>query len=300
MNDTKPWHTGDCPGEGWSHAGDQVWICPACGKQSKMRFEKWTGMNDPERYFSLPPRGISKSRARIGPDVIEHFTYFCPDNDACFAVAYGKTEEGVVAQLKGHVCPAPARKDAHPSGRTPAQKAWDELDNVIDAIKASKDYLSMSGDMLKGYAQGLAEVLAFIAIPYFRFAEDILKHANRRWRIRQGEIPWEATPGYNFYPAQPLEYYKPQIVSAGGKTVKRTPAAKKAPAPVANVKTFSADEAAMIRTLIHEQGADPGTVAEMYGVSVERIQTVAGPPPSDAPSFPTVMGFVFGDGLFNA
>lgn len=295
MSDLKPWHDYNCPGKGYSHDGDQIWVCSACGKQSKMCFEKWTGMNEPERYFSLPPRGISKSRARIGPDVIEHYTFFCPDNDACFAVAYGKTEEGVRNQLKGHVCPAPARRDAHPSGRTPVQKAWDELDDVIDAIKAGDySYLGMSGDTLKGYAQGIAEVLAFIAIPYFRFAEDILKHANRRWRIRQGELPWEATPGYNFYPAQPLEYYKPQVVSSGGKTAKRALVAKKAaPAPIAKVKSFSADEAAMIRTLIHEQGADAGTVAEMYGVSLDRIMTVAGPPPSDTPVF--ALG-----GLFNA
>lgn len=295
MSDTKPWHDYECPPRtGWSHVGDQIWVCPACGKQSKACFENWTGMNEPERYFSLPPRGISKSRARIGPDIIEHYTFFCPDNDECFAVAYGKTEEGVRAQLKNHVCPAPARRDAHPSGRSVVQKSWDELDDVIDAIKSGNEYLGMSGDLLKGYAQGIAEILAFLAIPYFRFAEDILRQANRRWRIRQGEIPWEATPGYNFFPAQPLEYYKPRVVSEGGKTVKRTPIAKKAtPTPVTQVKSFSADEAAMIRALIHEQGADPVTVAEMYGVPVDRILTVAGPPPAtDAPVFAL-------DGLFN-
>jgi hypothetical protein len=240
-------------------------------------------MEDPQKYFRLPPRGITKGTARIGPDILETYTYLCDTNDNCYAVAYGKTEESVRSQLKGHVCPAPARRDAHPSGRSVVEKAWDELDDAIDRIKSQ----AITCDELereKAYARGIAEVLAYLAIPYFRMRDDILRQANKRWKMRTGEIPWEPTPGYRTFPAEPLQYIKDQKPAKpvlGKRTTKTTKAATPAAKPV---RTFTVEESKLIRDSIHINGMPAEDLAKMFGTTAERIKAVAGPKPnSDTP-----------------
>lgn len=245
---------------------------------------------DRDTFWATPPRGITKSTVRIGPDVRHHYTYFCDANTECMAVAYGSTEESARRELNDHICPAEVKSEMMPSGKTVIQKMWDELDYVINVIK-SDETPEEDKAAWKRSAEAFALCIAFVSIPYFRSRVDILKQANKRWRIRQGEIPWEATPGYNYYPLATLAYAKPEP------EVKRTPLkaskpAKKVDAPVVvKVRDFSVAERTMIQDGIHKQGMRAEDLASMFGVSVDRIKTIAGSTPTedDEAMFPIAM-----------
>jgi hypothetical protein len=241
-------------------------------------------VNDPSRYFKLPSRGITISTATTGGEKVHHYTFFCDARHDCYAVAYGSSEESVRRQLNGHACPSPARRDALASGRTIIEKGWDELDDVIDAIKANPDhpeYLGMEGDLVKGYAQGIAEMLAFLMIPYFRLAEDILKQANRRWKMRTNQLPWEPTPGINFYPAIDVERERtrqaaPPVKRAAAKAQPTKRAVPRTEAAAPPARQFTAEEADFIRASVHGNGIPLEDLAKMYSVSVDRIRSIAG------------------------
>lgn len=242
--------------------------------EARMGFEDMT-------IWATPPRGVTKSTVRIGPDIRHHYTYFCDANNDCFAVAYATTEEAARRELTDHVCPAPVRRDMMPSGKTAVQKMWDELDEAYDQLMAFEGVPILPGqpDIATGarnYARGLAMALAFVSIPYFRSQEDILREAHKRWRIRQGELTWEATPGYNFYPAAPLAYAE----KAAPVTRKPLKAAKAAPAPApVKQRDFTVAERTMIQESVHGGTVSVSDLAGMFGVSENRIMTIAGPKP---------------------
>jgi len=247
---------------------------------------------DRETFWATPPRGITKSTVRIGPDVRYHYTYFCDANTECMAVAYGSTEESACRELDGHICPAEVKPDMMPSGKTVLQKMWDLLDGQIDRI-LDLNLPEMGQLKAKHEAFGTAMCLAFMSIPYFRSRDDILLHAHKRWQMRTGQIPWEATPGYNYYPAAPLAYAKPEPEPV--KTRAPLKAAKKTVKPKADILTpvrdFTVAERTMIQDGIHKQGMRPEDLASMFGVTVNRINTIAGPTPSedDEAMFPIAM-----------
>lgn len=252
------------------------------------------GMPDSRTITSLPPRGISTTRARIGPDEYLLYTHLC-DNRECYAVAYGKTEDSVLTQLRGHVCPAPMRRDMHPSGSTSIQKIWHELDETIDGIKAEPEHsddLTTESSLLqeKAYASALAFTLAIMLNGWYRSREDVLIQANKRWKMRQGTLPFEPTPGYNYYPAHPLAYAKREDLAKKATPARKSVSSKRAPImPVKSLtREFSVAERHTILELA-KTGTPIGDLAQVYNVTPERIKSMI---PNENET-DTLMGFMF-------
>lgn len=292
----KPWCT--CGSQqGWTRLQDTMvewWVHPNCGKPTKMYWEKSMGMPSEGAFWAPPPPGLTKTYARIGPDVYESFTYRCGADPDCYALEYSKNADHAKAAIDGHICPAPPRRDKVASGKTVVQKLWDELDELIDRIKENSGWQ----DDDKGKAQGIALALALLSVPWFRSTEDILRQANRRWRMRQGAIPWEQTPGYNFYPAAPLAFAtppEPTPIKKRQPTSKPVKAAKVAAPAVPPAREFTVAERTMIRDAVHG-ASNPLTTADlakMYGVSEGRIRTIAGPKPIENAPVMFPMGPMF-------
>lgn len=240
-------------------------------------------------FWAPPPPGMTKTLSRMGPDVYESFTYRCEQDPECMALAYSKNPDSAKRAIDGHICPAPPRRDMVPSGKTVIQKLWDELDEGVDEIKKYPESSNIEG--MTGHARGIALALALLSTPWFRSTEDILRQANKRWRMRQGEIPWEQTPGYNFYPAAPLAF----ATAPEPAVKKRPPVAKVAKklAPIApTAREFSVDERTMIRNAVHNGLMSIAVLAKTYGVTEERIATIAGPKVSASePAMPGIVLF---------
>lgn len=249
------------------------------------------GLPSEQTFWAPPPPGLTKTNARIGPDVYEMFTYRCEVSNECFALEYSKNPDHARRAIEGHICPAPPRRDQVPAGKTIIQKLWDELDELMDQIKflsARPDVIANTARDLAdkhyeriGQARGIALALALLSVPWFRTTEDILRQANKRWKMRQSDIPWEPTPGYNYYPAAPLAFAQPERTESKPKRspVKSTKSPMVQSKPAA--REFSVDERLMIQESVHSQGVSPADLAKMFGVTEDRIKSIAGPPPSE-------------------
>lgn len=245
-------------------------------------------------HWALPPRGVTVSvcKKRDGDDTL--YTYLCEQDD-CFAMAYSmKSEEHARGQVSGHACPAPPRRGLVPTGKSLLESMWDELDDALEAFKAwdtSKGELcfrDMNPGETKGYIKGIAEVITFSAVPYFRVAEDVLRQANKRWKMNHGLEPFSPTPSYRWNPiideyrnkarAKERSFATPNAPAK--KTAARRAPVKKAPEPVkSGPRTFTPQEVATIKDMLHNRNIPAGDLAKMYGVSEQYIRNTAGPKP---------------------
>lgn len=242
-----------------------------------------------QTFWAPPPPGMTKTLARCGPDIFETFTYRCDQDSECFALAYSKNPDEAKRAIDRHICPAPPRRDMVPTGKTVIQKLWDELDELTDSVNKFED--EPETRETQGMAVGVALALALLSVPWFRSKEDILLQANKRWRMRQQEIPWEMTPGYNYYPAAPLAFAQSEPASVK----KRQPvskAVKTTKAAIIPTREFSIDERTMIRGAVHGGTISVADLAKMYDVSEERIASIAGSKPDPSvPSMPAITLF---------
>lgn len=238
--------------------------------------------------FALPRRGVTKSTASFGGTKVHQWTYLC-EVDGCFALAYSQvSEEAARAQVRDHACPAPPRRGLIPQGKSLLEQMWDEADDAMDAFKAGVILVrdtDLLGKELAAYLRGVAECISMCSTPYWRVAEDVLRQLNKRWRMRQGEIPFSPTPGYRFNP-MPSAYEPPERVKHPSpypatrtpSTRTRAPLAKKAPAePLTSSRTFSDGERTMIANALSAGTLSAQSLAVMFGVSESRIMAVAGP-----------------------
>ena len=86
-------------------------------------------------------------------------------------------------------------------GKSILEKIWDDLDTVIDSIKGtSKTDIFDPLIEEKARANALAGVLVLMCQPYYETSQDILRQANRRWKMRTGQMDFEPTPGYKYNP----------------------------------------------------------------------------------------------------
>lgn len=241
--------------------------------------------------WPLPPRGISIGRTNHRAGVLIQYTYLCDQDDSCMAVAFSQDSElHARQQVDGHKCPqTDGSRGLIPTGKTLVQKMWDEADDAMDAYRAEKEYKGMTGKELQGFIKGVAEVLTFCTVPCFKVTEDVLRELYRRWKMRQGEIPFAPTPSYNYHP-----YLDEARSHSIARTVTEKPAAKPARAPISRVAKaavpaevqLTAEERKTIRTTYHggaiPKDAAADMLAAMFSISKERVISIAGAEPSDA------------------
>jgi hypothetical protein len=249
--------------------------------------------------YAVPPRGVTVSTVRTGDEVIQQWTYLC-EVDGCFAMAYSKkSPESAKSQTTGHACPAPLRRGVTPMGKSLLENMWDTADEAMDAYKAGTFYLEegCAGDNLKYYIMAIAEMITLSARPYFRITEDVLRELQRRWKMRQGQLPFSPTPSYRWNP-MPIEY-KPLDGPGQHKSTPETTkaasrkAAPKKTAPAPTVRKFTTDEMSLIRDSVHKGNVPVAELAKMFNVTEERIRTIAGDG-TLAPSPPVLFGGLFG------
>src|SRR5688500_14528206 len=151
--------------------------------------------------WPLPPRGISIGKTNHRAGTLIQYTYLC-ENVQCLAIAYSQvSEEHARQQVAGHECPQiHGSRGLIPTGKTLIQKMWDEGDEALLCLKADVHFKGMTGDTLKGFIRGIAEVLTFCTVPCYKVTEDVLREFNRRWRMRIKEIPFAPTPSYSYNP----------------------------------------------------------------------------------------------------
>lgn len=249
--------------------------------------------------WPLPPRGITTSRTNHRAGVLVQYTYLC-ETDGCFAISFSQDSElHARQQLDGHACPQEeGSRGLIPTGKTLVQKMWDEADDAMDAYLqidvygVTPEYKGMSGEKLQGYIRGIAEVLTFCTVPCFKVTKDVLRELNRRWKMRNGQIQFAPTPSYSYNPH--LDVVRSKAMADEVKTAKPAKAARasisKVAKPVTEEKQLTSAERDVIRASYHQGTFTADKIAELYGITAERVVRIAGPKPT-ADSKPEI-GFV--------
>lgn len=101
-------------------------------------------------------------------------------------------------------------------GKSIVEQLWDRLDEMIDQIKSLDTMRDPEMPVYQGAAKGLAFAIQLMCQPYYAEEKDVARQALRRWRMRQGDIEWEPTPGYKYNPPPAGTKYvveKPKVVA---------------------------------------------------------------------------------------
>ena len=246
-----------------------------------------------ERFqFAMPPVGISVTRFQLGGTAYEFHTARC-DVEGCWMVYYCSSKEraeNFLAQHKSGIkfpngergwpaCPAWPMRESLPSGLSYTEKLWNELDDVVDALSTGESYHDMTGDILKGYAQGIAFTLVMLdAGKTFMNQQQVAAHARDRRKMRLGEIPYAATP---------IRFRGDWTVYSNGAVVASNLADKKVTSPAPQKKTapmtkakgptvadLSAATISSIRGGLASGMFTAEDLAGAYGISVELVKQV--------------------------
>lgn len=253
-------------------------------------------MNEPGVYYKMPLVGITETRARVDHVTVTQYTVRC-GNRNCWYVGHAATSEDSNTMLHDHQtargeCPkAPARNEL-PSGYSTIEKLWDELDDVTRAILEKRPWgtgaVVMEGEMLKGYARGIAFTLSMMTHPYFRTVREITQEAVKRYKIYKGEIPFEPTPSYRFEPRPSAPVAPPVGEKAAyhGATVPARPvtrttrasrtAQRKALEPSKDLAKLDTDKANAILAAYKGGFFSVEDLAKMYGVSEMTVRAICG------------------------
>lgn len=89
-----------------------------------------------------------------------------------------------------------------------AEKIWIELDRVINEIKNPSHQIVIDGVVqpnlkLQGRATGLAFAIVQACQPYYADERAVSIMANKRWKMRNGQLDFENTPGFKYDPPIP-------------------------------------------------------------------------------------------------
>ncbi len=238
--------------------------------------------------WPLPPRGISIGRTNHRAGVLIQYTYLCEASNECLAVAYSQDSElHARQQVSGHKCPqTDGSRGLIATGKTLVQKMWDEADDAMDAYHAKREFKGMSSEhSLQGYIRGIAEVLTFCTVPCFKVTDDVLREINRRWKMRDGQIPFAPTPSYSYHP-----YLDDARSHSIAKQIADKPAAKPRAslkqvaqaAKPADVELTAASRKTIRDTYHSGVGSKPELaimLAGMFSISVDRVMSIAGDAP---------------------
>lgn len=117
-------------------------------------------------------------------------------------VAYDQAEAEWIERT--HPCPMKYDPPRRYSYLSIAEFYWIELDGVVDEIKAwqggEDDHQLL---IYRGRAGGLAFAIVHACQPYYADEKAVAKESLKRWRIRNGQVDWEPTPGFKYDPPVP-------------------------------------------------------------------------------------------------
>jgi len=143
-------------------------------------------------------------------------------------------------------------------GKSLAEKMWDRLDELVDQVKGNPGNDEAE---LKARANEMASVVLLMCLPHYKSAREVLVEAQKRWRIRQKEIPFEPTPGYKYNPPPPGTPYRPAAA-----TKKDVPKKEVPKFPRVDPKNVHAIKA------MHSAGFSLTDLANVYGLTEAHVQ----------------------------
>jgi len=162
-----------------------------------------------------------------------------------------------------------------------AEQYWIELDSVIDKLKEP-----IQGDpsdvtweqreealVLKGRASGLAFAIMRACTPYYDTEKDVSIEANRRWKMRNGQLDWAPTLGFKYSPPPAGRREQPLALPdepVRVQTRKRTQTAGEAAAAKLSPATRDA-----IKKGIASGMFQPADLAKVYNTTVEVVSVIA-------------------------
>ncbi len=184
----------------------------------------------------------------------------------------------VPAQESGYHTDALGNKKWGRDGKSVNEMCWDLLDECIDQIhklpKGADRTSEQEDDFrdLRGYAQGVADCLAFWAPPLYQTRELVLREAQSRWKMRMGQLDFRPTPGYNagWKPEPGEKFSGPKPVNTALDRHNKQ-AAKKAAKKTATKKAIPADAVAGVKLAL-ESGWEVSQIAKLYKVSEEQVE----------------------------
>lgn len=232
--------------------------------------------------FKMPPVGRSESRMIFGGQEYRRTTWRC-DKPNCWYVIIAGDEDKVDRRIELHYsgtagesnCPTPPRRESLKSGLAEIEKLWREIDDVMDALKAGEPYRKMEGKELQAYVKGIAFSIVMKDTPLWPTIKDVAAQALKRWKMRQGEIPFEATPtthANNYSSIGTPGGWMPTNKPAPAKTapIKRAAPRKAAPAaPALPADKIRDIKAARASTMFSDED-----IAVMYGVTISQVKSV--------------------------
>lgn len=152
--------------------------------------------------YKMPPIGTTVHTASFGGYKWIRQTWRC-DVVGCWFVCTPRVDdkrslEELIAYHRGtgdeYRCPTPPRRESLPSGLAEIEKLWREIDDVVDAIKSGEPLRGMNGAGLAGYVKGLAFSVVMKDKDLWPDIKAVSQQAGRRWKMRNGALPFEPTP----------------------------------------------------------------------------------------------------------
>lgn len=197
------------------------------------------------------------------PDALAHSWIFQCDKPECIWRTAHVDEATALHTQSIHTCPNKGEKRM---SKTLIDKLWDLLDEATVTILEwptadETQNTDTDREKARGEARGIAKCIHVMCVPYYETDGDVVKQALKRYKMANGTIEFEDTPGTAGYNPAP----------AGTAPVhprKGAPAAKAAQ-PELDPKRL----AGLKRGI--EAGFPSAALAKSYGVSVDFVDGLA-------------------------
>lgn len=227
--------------------------------------------------YKLPRVGETKQRLILAGKEYVRTTWRC-DQPNCYYVCTPRDNENLdeiknhhVNGTTGNQCPTPPRRESLPSGLDEIEKLWREVDDVMDALQAKEAYREMEGGELKAYVRGLAFSIVMKDHELWPDIKAVSRQAAKRWKMRKGQLPWEATPTRHSNNANLVGTNSGWVPAQS--PAKAAPARKAAPRKAAAPALPEAKVKA-IKGALASGMFEPADIALMYSCTVAQVNSL--------------------------
>lgn len=236
-----------------------------------------------ELEFAMPPVGLTVHTANFGGYRWVRNTWRC-EVEGCYYVCTPRVGdkrsiEDIIKYHRGtgdeYRCPTPPRRESLPSGLAEIEKLWREIDDVVDAIKDGVPYRSMTSEEMRGYVRGLAFSIVMKDKDFWPDIKSVSQQAGRRWKMRKGQLPHEATPTRhenNFSSLGQQGGWRKDKTQPAAAPAKSTPPRKRA----APAKALPPETAKAVKSAATSGMFTVAEVADIYKVTEAQVRQVMG------------------------